>query len=307
LLKAAVLPLRRQEDQVGVWGCRISLAASVILVGLLWGHGGGDVPALWAALLAWALCVAFFVVIARVIAESGFAFLQTPSTIHEFSVGMGLPLGLPLAPFIALNLIGQSLLSDTRENVSGFLVQSTALTQQCRGSFPRLFAVIAALVVVAALAGGVSSLVAAWSLTAGVSSGAPSSASDFVTRSNMDSFRPVLFGLLDMQQMSILVGFLLIFAVVGLRRLWPRSPLHPIGLILAGAWPVFEMWSSLMLGWLIKVLVLRYGGVLLYRRLKPVAVGIIVGDCLGYGLQVLCKAIYVAHGWKWTDCPLWLG
>jgi hypothetical protein len=38
------------------------------------------------------------------------------------------------------------------------------------------------------------------------------------------------------------------------------------------------MWFSFLLGWLIKAGVMRYGGVAIYQRLKPMAMGLIAGD-----------------------------
>jgi hypothetical protein len=93
----------------------------------------------------------------------------------------------------------------------------------------------------------------------------------------------------------VLLGIVLILAVAFLRRIWVSCPIHPIGLVVAVSWPVYVVWGSLMLGWLAKWLSMRYGGVGLYRRLKPVAIGLILGDVLGYCLQFV--VIASAKGW----------
>jgi hypothetical protein len=76
------------------------------------------------------------------------------------------------------------------------------------------------------------------------------------------------------------MGFGAVFVVVlGLLRLqfwwWP---FHPMGLVASyGAdmgWNLFT-W---IVAWLLKALVIRFGGLLLYRRTVPIAVGFIVGD-----------------------------
>jgi hypothetical protein len=47
------------------------------------------------------------------------------------------------------------------------------------------------------------------------------------------------------------------------------------------------------IGWLLKTLAIRYGGLQLYRRTVPLAIGLIVGDLVNQGLWV---AISLAAG-----------
>ena len=42
-----------------------------------------------------------------------------------------------------------------------------------------------------------------------------------------------------------------------------------------------KMAWSFLIGWVIKIVVTRYGGARLYKRLKPLMIGLIVGDVLG--------------------------
>ena len=70
-------------------------------------------------------------------------------------------------------------------------------------------------------------------------------------------------------------------------RCYPRLvwfPLHPIGFIAANSWGMQINWVSFLVGWLIKVLVTRYGGLRVYNRLLPLFLGLIVGDALHSGL-----------------------
>lgn len=70
-----------------------------------------------------------------------------------------------------------------------------------------------------------------------------------------------------------------VFATLGIARLrWSRFPINPIALIALGGWVTLVAWASFAVGWLAKVLVLRYGGQALYRRLFPVTIGLILGE-----------------------------
>ena len=60
------------------------------------------------------------------------------------------------------------------------------------------------------------------------------------------------------------------------RLLW--WPLHPVGYVLAGTFTPEWLWCPLLAGWLTKWLILRYGGLALYRRALPLFIGLILGD-----------------------------
>ncbi len=57
-----------------------------------------------------------------------------------------------------------------------------------------------------------------------------------------------------------------------------------------------------MLGWLAKFLVMRYGGLGLYRTLKPMAYGLILGDLAGLSVQALASLLVTSLG---GDLPIW--
>jgi hypothetical protein len=60
------------------------------------------------------------------------------------------------------------------------------------------------------------------------------------------------------------------------RFLW--WPLHPVGYVIAETQTMGWLWCPTLVGWAIKVLVLRYGGIKLFRRLIPFFIGLILGD-----------------------------
>lgn len=78
------------------------------------------------------------------------------------------------------------------------------------------------------------------------------------------------------------------FAALGLARLqFARFPLHPIGLIIVAGWVTKMCWASFFLGWLVKLVVLRYGSQRLYRQLFPVAMGLILGEAIVVVLRMI--------------------
>jgi len=73
----------------------------------------------------------------------------------------------------------------------------------------------------------------------------------------------------------------------------PRWPLHPIGLIMVNTFYSNEAWVSVFFGWLIRVLLLRYGGARLYRQTRPAIMGLIVGEVFAAVFWALIPAILV--------------
>ena len=60
------------------------------------------------------------------------------------------------------------------------------------------------------------------------------------------------------------------------RFLW--WPLHPIGYAIGVEYASYHLWFSTLAGWLIKSLVLKFGGLGTYRRYRPLFLGLIVGE-----------------------------
>ncbi len=67
-------------------------------------------------------------------------------------------------------------------------------------------------------------------------------------------------------------------ALAGLRFQYPGWSIHPLGLAVGGVWMMDTMWFTCFLAWLLKSLILRYGGNRQYQRLRPVFLGLICGQ-----------------------------
>ncbi len=77
---------------------------------------------------------------------------------------------------------------------------------------------------------------------------------------------------------GVLIGGGVLTALVGLRSMFMSWPLHPIGYALALTNSLDYLWMPFLVAWGIKVMVLRYGGMRLYRQLMPFFLGLILGD-----------------------------
>ncbi|TVR17569.1 MAG: hypothetical protein EA401_00365 [Planctomycetota bacterium] len=279
LLAAAFAVRPMANDPLGVWGVRVLLIGAVGLVWVLTSIFG----AFWPSVVAVLLILAFLLVIARVVAESGLACFQAAHTLGNVTIGLGLPVMLPLNAMFAMLWVALVMVEDTRNNLVGYATQSAAMAE--RGGHPlrAVFTVATVVVIAAAVVAVVVHLMLSWS-TGNVQ---PNNFAMNSVLPKVENPPSSVFLGADLQQMSILVGALLVFGVVALRRFWYACPIHPIGLVVASSFPIFWVWGSLMIGWLAKVIVLRYGGAHLYKQLKPVAIALILGDALGFGMQMM--------------------
>jgi len=60
----------------------------------------------------------------------------------------------------------------------------------------------------------------------------------------------------------------------------------------AGSFGLFRLWLPIFVSWLIKVLLLRYGGLQAYRRALPFFIGLILGEFVtGFARTILDMAL----------------
>ncbi len=89
------------------------------------------------------------------------------------------------------------------------------------------------------------------------------------------------------------MGFGAVFALaLGIMRLrfwwWP---FHPVGYMVGMSWGANWYWMPFFVGWLLKTLAVRYGGLRLYRATVPMATGLIIGDLLNRGIWCLVAGL----------------
>jgi len=76
-----------------------------------------------------------------------------------------------------------------------------------------------------------------------------------------------------------------------LQRLFFWWPLHPIGFPLAQTLPIRCTWLSILIAWVVKWTVLRYGGAGMYRRSVPFFFGLILGHFAAMGVSMIAAAL----------------
>ena len=80
-------------------------------------------------------------------------------------------------------------------------------------------------------------------------------------------------------------------AIMGL-LMWARHhylwwPVHYLGFPIGATLTIIFTWFSILIGWLLKAIILKYGGVQLYRQLRPLFLGLILGHVFVSGFWVM--------------------
>jgi hypothetical protein len=82
-----------------------------------------------------------------------------------------------------------------------------------------------------------------------------------------------------------------------LGRLWSASfPLHPVGFLLGYTWPVSKIWFSMFVGWIVRLMLTRFGGIELYRKARGVFLGLILGDAFVAAFWLIVSLVLNAMG-----------
>jgi hypothetical protein len=84
-------------------------------------------------------------------------------------------------------------------------------------------------------------------------------------------------------------AIVLVLSLMNRRFLW--WGVSPLGFVIAGTWDIGNyVWSSVFLGWLIAALARRWGGVRVYAALRPLFLGLILGENVTFVLMALLES-----------------
>ena len=92
------------------------------------------------------------------------------------------------------------------------------------------------------------------------------------------------------------VGALTAGAIQLMQSRFSWWPVHPLGVMLMSSGYVRLYVLDIFLVWLAKLTVLRFGGISLYRRVKPCCYGLIVGYVFAVGCSFLVDLIWFPEG-----------
>lgn len=92
------------------------------------------------------------------------------------------------------------------------------------------------------------------------------------------------------------VGLAIAVFLTQMRLRFTWWPLHPLGYAMGPSWPMIQLWFSIMVGWFIKVFILKAGGMKAFNRARPFFLGMILGEFLVGGIWIIIDGITGMQG-----------
>jgi hypothetical protein len=89
---------------------------------------------------------------------------------------------------------------------------------------------------------------------------------------------------------AVVGSALFIVALSWLRTRFAGFPFHPLGYCIGPG--LIWLWEPFLIAWLIKLLILRYGGLRHYRAALPFFLGLVLGDYMGGALWSLIGVVW---------------
>ena len=232
------------------------------------------------------VCLVFYIMVTRVVATAGLATARAPMVSSFFVIsGMGTSLiGTKGLVALTFTYVWQA---DMRVFPMVACANALKLAETVPGPKGRLFwGMLAA--VVCGMAG------ATWIiLSTAYAEGGINLHSFFMShlpqRTFVDMARPILNptgpdarGWLFTGIGAAFEGFLMLA-----QKRFHWWPLHPLGPVVGIGWLTGQIWFSVFTAWLVKLVIVKYGGPRLFDRAKPFFLGLILGEAVVSGTWLL--------------------
>jgi len=297
-----------QPDGYAVWGARMFIFGLGSFVVYLYVTVGYD----WPLSLLLALgCIAVFVAMSRLIAEAGVFFLGTTGSPASILLAILGPAALGPDTMVVGLMVMMVIYYSARECLMPFVTNALKLVDSCDVKLSR-FTWVACGAILLGFAVAIPCTLY-WQYDVGTQFGdewAP-----LVVRSPFED--TVMFihrldaqgqlagagsvtGLrrfLEAQPHRLALTFfavsafgVLLFSFLRMRFAW--WPLHPAMFITCGIYFGEALAASFILGWLVKLLVMRFGGATVYQHGKPLMYGLIAGEVLSCVVPLLVSTLY---------------
>lgn len=269
-----------------------------VVVWLVW----AGVGPLWAMALCF-ICFITSIVISRIVAETGLPFIRITAAQPTWLVGI-MPASLITATTMFLSgflmifiTLGSRISAAAMMPHAMGMDKDASPKEQSRLPFIMLGVLIIGLVIAGAVTltigyenysslDGRAPTATAWG--ARVMNGTENS----ILALSRDAHRPITGTKVGQVLFGGALALGLTFACLA-SAAWP---LHPIGLLMAESFYADLGWASIMIGWVLKTLVLRYGGATTYKKLKNLFIGLILGELFSAVIWLSVPVILILLG-----------
>ena len=247
---------------------------------VLWCHYFG-LPFLFSLLVVGAFFV-FTLVATRVICQGGIAyFTLTAAPLDGVMAFFGTRF-FSSAGLVVAAVVQKLLFVDLRESLMPSLLHTRKVTDKATNN-RKIFTVIMLTLIAGIVVSFLAMLVLSYKF------GVRELGLDWATRTTVAVYDDI-YSLIESPaepsqwvMIFTLAGAFVMLALVICYHRFYWWPIHPIGYLTAYSSAMRILWFSFFVGWLFNALCMRYGGVVLFKKLRNFFVGLIIGDFLMAG------------------------
>lgn len=247
------------------------------------------------------------ILLARVVMETGIPFLRIQPTVPQIMTITAPQLLTGKEMFFSSTSTYFGALA-TREGLLPHALHGLQISQSVEDNAPRprsIIVVMAWALMVAFVVSAISSLWCYYTYASPIGGNAsglenPQGIIEFQNRFIGDNITNHAANRYPSQSYNSAVQIGLGAAITGVLQVCvlrlPGWPFMPVAYLASHVWYIRMLWWSIFLGWLCKVLILRFGGATLYQQLKTIFVAFVVGEAIAAGFWLAIALILVALG-----------
>ena len=278
----------RDEDELLPYRTAVILGVAGLLYVIFWLHTTGMSLPVIAVFLP--LVFIFYMALCRVLAEAGLVMVDLPINAHQFTVAM-----LGSASLSPHNLTALGL-------GSGFARNWKTFPMIIPSHIARLKSVMRiegrTLFLWCAVTFGISVMTAiCFTAYSGYRLGG--AANFYQNIAGDPGFYDLIAGwmknstsITGSEVIFLLTGAAIVMGITIARYVFPWWPLSPIGFVVAAGGSIRSAFLPVFMVWLLKIILLRVGGMKLYRATQPLILGILIGHVVGAALAILADVLY---------------
>ncbi len=245
-----------------------------------WGHFFG-IPFLFSFLVIGAFFL-FTLVATRVICQGGLAYFTLTAAPLDGVIAFFGTKFFSGAGIVVAGVLQKMLFVDLRESLMPSLLHARKVTDKTSNN-RRIFMIIMLTLMTGIFVSFLAMLVLCYKF------GVRELELDWATRTTVAVYDNI-YSLIDTPvepskwvTIFTLAGACVMLGLVVCYHRFYWWPIHPIGYLTAYSSAMWILWFSFFLGWLCNAMCMRYGGVVLFKKLRNFFIGLIIGDFLMAG------------------------
>lgn len=267
----------------------IALAVGILYI-LFWLNAAG--MSYWVALFLLFVLLINYLGVTRVVAETGLVFLDLPVNAHVFSVQI-LGSSTLSRPTLTAMVLGHGFARNYRGFGMSALAHIGKITTELKINSRKIFTLASLAIVISFITAMTYVIFMGYK---GI--GAYQFGQYEFTTGGVDFFNQVVHWMHNPTRISPTeitfagVGIGITGALLLLRYRFVWWPLHPIGFVIGYADIIHISAVSIFLAWLFKFVILKIGGIDLYRKSRFFFLGMLTAHAIGTGLSFLVDVVW---------------